>query len=216
MINYKQRGISEILHFTTNRGLLGTLVSKKLLSRYRLTDDKLLQHILYPNAAIRPEISEYFDKKENWIDYVNLSISEINRRYFDVSKRWHKDQNIWWSILSFDPTIITHENVYFATTNNSYDPCIRQSGSTGFDSLFEPIIERKTGWKAFRRNRPLCLPTCEQAEVLYPQELSTNWLKRIYVIDDETHDIVGGWLDEFEFDGIEIVISPEKFAGMPN
>jgi len=60
------------------------------------------------------------------------------------------------------------------------------------------------------------LPTCEQAEVLYPQEISTNWLKRIYVIDDETHDIVGGWLDEFEFDGIEIVISPEKFAGMPN
>ena len=56
MINYKGRGISEILHFTTNRGLLGTLVSKKLLSRYRLTDDKLLQHILYPNAAIRPEI----------------------------------------------------------------------------------------------------------------------------------------------------------------
>ena len=75
MINFEDRNIQEILHFTTNRGLLGTLVSKQLLSRCRLSDDKLLQHILYPNAVIRHEEYEFFDKEQNWIDFVNLSIS---------------------------------------------------------------------------------------------------------------------------------------------
>ncbi|EMG6474262.1 DUF4433 domain-containing protein [Klebsiella oxytoca] len=216
MINFEDRNIQEILHFTTNRGLLGTLVSKQLLSRCRLSDDKLLQHILYPNAVIRPEESEFFDKEQNWIDFVNLSISEINKRYFDVSNRWHKDRNIWWSILSFDPEILNHPNVFFATTNNSYEHCMRSSGQIGFESLFKPSIRRKGTWQANRSNRPIHLTTCEQAEVLYPRSVSTDWLRRIYVIDDETHDIVGGWLDEFGFTGIEIDISPAKFIGRHN
>ena len=84
----KYRGICEILHFTTNRGIVGTLAKKALLSRYRLPQEAYLQHVLRLNAEHRQEGMAYFDKSKNWLDYVNLSISEINVRYLKVSKKW--------------------------------------------------------------------------------------------------------------------------------
>ncbi len=124
-----EREITEVLHFTTNKGLVGSLAERYLMSRYLLPASKYLQHVLHVNSAIRPEEAAYFDKSQNWLDYVNLSISEINRRFFDVSLRRHKDADIWWAILSFDAEIMTHEGVFFATTNNSYDDeCLRAGG----------------------------------------------------------------------------------------
>lgn len=91
----QQRGIAEVLHFTTNRGIIGTLATGALLSRHLLPQEKYLHHVLHVNAASRPESLRDFDKSQNWLDYVNLSISEINRRYFEFSSRWHKDSDIW-------------------------------------------------------------------------------------------------------------------------
>ena len=146
-----ERGIAEVLHFTTHRGLVGTLASHALKSRFRLPRDAYLAHILHVNAAVRPEESAYFDKSDNWLDYVNLSISEINRRYFEVSERWHASGQVWWAILSFDPVIMTHDKVVFATTNNSYDQCVRARGADGLSTLFAPVIERKRpSWRAYR------------------------------------------------------------------
>lgn len=216
MIDFKIRNIVEVLHFTTNKGFLGCMISKNLLSRKSLKQEQLLRHVLYPNSAVRPEESEFFDKKEDWIDFVNLSISEINRRYFDFSKKWHEDANIWWVIMSFDPAIINHQNVYFATTNNSYEHCQREVSLIGFENLFQPIIRRKNDWSAYRGQRLEHLTTCEQAEVLYPQKLSLEWLRRVYVVDIETHDIVSGWVRENGFDQVEVIISPEKFIGRKN
>jgi len=212
-----QRSIKEVLHFTTNRGLVGTLASRALQSRYRLPEDKYLQHILHVNAAVRPEASAFFDKSDNWLDYVNLSISEINRRYFEVSERWHADGDVWWAILSFDAVIMTHENVVFATTNNSYGLCLRERGDQGLNGLFAPIIHRKPpSWRANRVGRAAELPTCEQAEVLYPAAVSTDFLRRIYVREEEHQDQVSGWLEEFGLPGIEVVWSPQKFLGKKN
>jgi len=117
---------------------------------------------------MRPEESEFFDKGADWLDFVNLSISEINRSFFDFSKRWSHNQEILWVILSFDPIILTHECVYFATTNNSYEHCRREVGVTGLQALFTNLIRRKGTWRAHRGSRVDRLPTCEQAEVLYP------------------------------------------------
>lgn len=50
-----ERGISEIVHFTTNRGLLGSLHSRHLMSRPLLRRDDYLRHVLQLNAASRPE-----------------------------------------------------------------------------------------------------------------------------------------------------------------
>jgi hypothetical protein len=210
------RGIDELLHFTTNRGIVGTLASHSLLSRHRLPQERYLEHVLHVNAATRPEAAAFFDKSQNWLDYVNLSISEINARYFAVSKRWHHDKNVWWGILAFDPQIMTHDGVVFATTNNSYNYCVREGGVEGFERLFGPRIQRKNNWSVGRGLRAPRLPTCEQAEVLYPGGVSTEFLRCIYVQEEEHHDQALGWLWEFGCHNVSVVLSPEKFAGKPN
>lgn len=211
------RGITEVLHFTTNRGVVGTLACQALLSRRKLPENSYLEHVLHPNAKSRPETSTYFDKSADWLDYVNLSISELNRRFFLVSERWHADQDVWWAILSFDANIITHEGVYLATTNNGYDLCRRQKGVDGFEALFAPRIGRKSPtWSVSRGDRPDFLPTCEQAEVLYPEHVSTEHLRRIYVKTGEHGDCVRGWLRELGPQGVDVVVNTQKFIGRYN
>lgn len=210
------RGIEHVLHFTTNRGIVGTLASRCLLSRFRLPQEKYLQHVLHVNAAVRPEAAVFFDKSKNWLDYVNLSISEINSRFLRVSRRWHDNSNVWWGIFAFDAEIMTHDGVAFATTNNAYDQCIRAGGVEGLNALFAPRIQCKQTWSIPRRDRPPHLPTCEQAEVLYPAGVSTEFLRRIYVKEDDHHDQASGWLSEFGFDDVDVVISAQKFLGRPN
>ena len=210
------RGIERVLHFTTNRGVVGTLAQGSLLSRSRLHDEQYLEYVLHVNAARRPEAAADFDKERNRLDYVNLSISEINRRYFEVSMRWHNNSDVWWCILSFDPEIMTHQYVFFATTNNSYALCKRNEGADGLEALFVDKIKRKPGWSVPRRSRPSHLPTCEQAEVLYPGEVSIEYLRCIYVGKDDHHDAARGWLQEFDLQGVDVVVSPQKFKGCPN
>ncbi len=210
------RQIERVLHFTTNRGLVGTLASKSLLSRHRLNHEQYLEHVLHVNAARRREAAVDFDKSQNWLDYVNLSISEINRRYLIVSKHWHNNSDVWWCILAFDSDIMTHDRVAFATTNNAYELCERKGGVEGLEALFAPSIRRKPGWTVARRHRATNLPTCEQAEVLYPEAVSTEYLRCIYVEEDNHHDRASGWLREFGFNAVDVVSSTQKFLGSPN
>ena len=212
----RKRGIESVLHFTTNRGLVGALAVKGLLSRRRLRDEDLLEYVLHVNAARRPEAAADFDKSNDWLDYVNLSISEINTRFLAVSRRWHNNAAVWWCVLEFYSRIMTHDGVYFATTNNSYDRCIRSEGVEGLESLFVERVERKADWSVRRRSRAPHLPTCEQAEVLYPKRVDVEYLRRVYVAEEEHHDIVGGWLKEFNCPGVEVLHSREKFGGCPN
>ncbi|MEQ8331720.1 DarT ssDNA thymidine ADP-ribosyltransferase family protein [Nisaea sp.] len=217
-----KRGITEVLHFTTNRGLIGSLASQSLLSRPLLGEDAYLRHVLQLNSAVRPEESALFDKTEDWLRYVNLSISEINRRFLDVSRRWHTNHDVWWCILSFDPVIMTHDGVWFATTNNSYDQCQRGQAEDGFGALFAPSIRRKklgnygNPWNVQRFGREASLPTCEQAEVLYPESLSLEHLTTVYVEQDEHHDIAVGWLQDFGYSSVNVSIQPQKFIGRQN
>lgn len=224
------RDIREVVHFTTNRGLAGALATGNLKSRPLLKESEHLKHVLQLNSSERPEESEYFDKSEEWIRFVNLSISEINRRFFEISKGWHTDKDVWWCILSFEPSIIKHDGVHFATTNNSYDQCIRGRGVEGFEALFAPRVSRKSAgvygpWSVPRRNRENHLPTCEQAEILYPEEVSLRHLAKVYVEDESHQDIVEGWLnddssgwlsEEFDPKSVSVETDPAKFIGKKN
>jgi hypothetical protein len=212
----KERGITECLHFTTQRGVVGILASKHLFSRAHLPDEDYLEHVLLLNSKSRAEASEFFDKKEHWLDYVNLSLTEINTSFFRFSQNWHKYSDVWWAILAFDSEIIAHEGVYFATTNNSYEHCKRTDGEVGLEALFAQKIARKGSWTAARGSRGQANPTCEQAEVLYPRAVSTEFLRKIYVREEEHQDKVDGWVHEFGLPNVEVVVDKAKFLGNPN
>ena len=201
----KRRGITEVLHFTTNEGLLGILYTRSVKSRQKLPKEKTLEYIYQPNAVFR--------KDKDWLNYINLSISRINYQFFDISaNRWHRDRNVWWCVLSFDPTILFHSGVYFTTTNNMYTGVRRDTGEKGLQALFDSLIIQWAG-KIVNRDSdlPAKFPTCSQAEVLYPGELSTKFLQRVYVSTGEDHDDICGQCAGVSFPDLEVRILPEIF-----
>ena len=58
----EERDISEVVHFTTNRGLVGILKSRYLLSRPLLNkeESKYLRYVIKLNASMRPEEFSFF------------------------------------------------------------------------------------------------------------------------------------------------------------
>lgn len=201
------RSIREVLHFTTHQGLIGVLHSRSLKSRKRLEKDQQLEYIFSPNAAFRKDAA--------WLDYVNLSIGRINTEFFSKANRWHQGRALWWCVLSFDPIILTHEGVFFATTNNIYTGVRRAKGIQGLQALFGEKIVRWQQEVVVRDSRlSPAFPTCIQAEVLYPAQLSTNFLQKVYVANDEDSDEVHGQLEALNHSKIPVIVSPEVF-GLP-
>ena len=210
------RGISEVLHFSTNRGFLGCLVTGAVLPRNRLKETELLEHILTLNAPFRTEEEGWFNKERMWISYVNLSISESSSNLFRFSLKWHEGADLSWVIMSFNPVLMADEGVFFTTTNNIYQLTRRASGAAGLEALFETDIPRKPGWTAHRRQRPPNLPTCEQAEVLYPDELPLHYLQRVYVREGEDSDWAHAMLRAYGREDVDVLVQDAKFRGAPN
>jgi hypothetical protein len=183
-----RRGITEVLHFSTNHGLTGILAEGAVLSRERLPESKYLEHVYKPNASVR--------KDRAWLDYVNLSISRINTEFFGHSTRWHANQDLWWCVLSLDPTIMSDSGVVFAATNNIYTGCRHAAGAPGLEALFAPKVERWEG-NVVRRtpDMPEAWTTCHQAEVLYPERLSCQHLRCVYVATGPHADIAASTCD---------------------
>lgn len=203
-----QRGIEEILHFTTSNGMLGILSMGKLLAHSLLPKEQLLSHILQINCRDRSRDTE-------WHSYINLSISRVNGSFFDISQGWHRTEDIFWCILSFAPEIMTHKGVLFSTTNNAYPKTERAPDGAGLEALFvQSIRQFPTKWVS--RNKTLLdsNTTCHQAEVLYPQELSLTHLRKIYVKTVEDQDEVSALFallrSEFEL-GVQVIVAPHLF-----
>ena len=201
----ESRCIREVLHFTTHLGLIGILDSKYVISRQRLPEDKRLEYILKLNANRRLDTA--------WLAYVNLSISRINSALYDIaSEKWHPQ--VRWRILSFDPIILTHEGVYFTTTNNIYPRVVRGRHGQGLGALFAPrVISRYNSVITRDPTTPDCCPTCIQAEVLYPQKLSTDYLKKIYVITGEEQDDIYGQISALRHREVAVEINSQAFCG---
>ncbi|MCY4060162.1 MAG: DarT ssDNA thymidine ADP-ribosyltransferase family protein, partial [Gammaproteobacteria bacterium] len=104
-----ERGITQVVHFTTVRGVTGVLASCAVKSRKRLPEEHYLEHVFQPNAEFRKDAS--------WLDYVNLSISRINDWMFDSSVRWHGHEDNPWVVLVLDVELLGDPGVVFATTN---------------------------------------------------------------------------------------------------
>jgi hypothetical protein len=202
-----ERGIEEVLHFTTNKGLLGIFATGKLLSRDRLPKEKYIEHIYTPNCENRLKDAE-------WTDYINMSIARVNGSMLGVSENWHSTEDLWWVVLSFECSILSDEGVYFTTTNNTYTRCVRRAtGAKGLNALFAETVE--WGWYGSRHRRrpstPASWTTDVQAEVLYPGELSLDRLQAIYVREEEHVDTVRGWFAVWPAARVPVQHKPEVF-----
>ncbi|WP_278929345.1 DarT ssDNA thymidine ADP-ribosyltransferase family protein [Pseudomonas qingdaonensis] len=201
----KDRGIESVVHFTTNRGALGIFASNALKSRQRLDADNQLKHIFQPNAQRR-------NKDAAWLDYANLSISRINTSFFNYSGNWHREQNFFWCIFDFSPEIMQHDGVWFTTTNNIYTGVRRGQGVEG---LSEAFLASTTQWsgKVITRpdNHPPSLPTCAQAEILYPGEVSTAHLQRVYARCDSDSNEIAAQMYAVGHRVVPVIVNPDLF-----
>ena len=199
-----QRGIAEVVHFTTHPGLTGILHQREIKARSLLKADQILEFILKLNTA------KVFDAP--WKGHVNLSISRINKALFGYSENWHPNEN--WRILAFDPSIMCHEGVNFVTTNNAYSQHLHRGvGAQSLNALFADEIQGIYG-KPIRRVPGMkdSWTTDVQAEVLYPGTLSTKFLKSIYVRTQDDEDSVAGTLAALQHPEVQIKIAPELFS----
>jgi hypothetical protein len=202
-----KRGITEIVHYTTHLGLTGVLATKSLKCKNQLRAEQNLIHILKINTQ------REFDPE--WNGYVHLSISRINSQLFGCSwGSWHRDAR--WRILAFDPIITTHAGVQFVTTNNAYWQHLKRGkGAASLEALFADTVAGRYGTRIKREEgMPENLTTCEQAEVLYPEAVSTDFLRRIYVPSAEDQNEVAGQLYATGIATIEVVVDRNKFIGL--
>ena len=83
------------MHFTRKSGLVGVLASGTVKCRQVLSEDEFLKYVFEANTPDRR-----FDKE--WLDYINLSVTNINLHMFEFSQRQHPEDE--WVILQFGPT----------------------------------------------------------------------------------------------------------------
>jgi hypothetical protein len=199
----EERRITEVVHFTMTRNLIGVL-STALMCRSRVGKEHYVQAVYAPNCYSRV-------RDAAWIDYVNLSVSRINRWMFGYSRGWHPREA--WAILGFDVAILGHPGVVFTTTNNAYeDVCLRGEGLEGFEQIFlDPVV----GYDGRLRHRVGLedkFPTDFGAEILYPSSLSIDYLQTIYTESEEGIDIVEGILGGLHSEiDVEVVLDSERF-----
>lgn len=199
----EKRGIREVLHFTTNKGLIGILKDRVVLARQRLPKEATLEYLL--TCVVRRDLE--------WLHYVNLSITRINARLFGIASRsWYRDLDLWWCVLSFRPEILSHPGVFFATTNNMYSGVAREEGEAGLEALFAPRVVQWDRSIVVREGLEDDQPTCYQAEVLYPGAVPTEFLQRLYVVLPEHEDIARAQCSIVDHPVPEIVVSPEMFT----
>lgn len=199
------RGVSEVLHFTTNKGAVGILHDGAIKCRRSLPHEAHLEFIYRPNAADR-------SRDIAWHGYVNLSISRINRSMFASSRDWHDSHGVTWVVFAFAPEILGDPGVVFTTTNNAYPTAHRAEGVAGFEQLFRDAIPWGYYGSVHRRQSttPTYHTTDPQAEVLYPDAVSLERLSGIYVQDETCLEQIEGLLGVFDLD-VEPELRPEVF-----
>lgn len=200
-------GITEVLHFTTSRGLAGILAQGENLCRHRLPREQYVEHIARANNE-----SRRLDRI--WEPFVNLSLTQVNDWMLGTSinkDRW-RDEDVFWAVLSYSPTILGDAGVVFATTNNIYPACRRAMGVPGLAGLFAPQVKGRYDAIFTRNGLPLNRPTDRQAEVLYPDAISGAEMQRIYVPEPAHRDEVQGWYSFLDLKvEPEVVVSKEVF-----
>lgn len=196
------RKIEKLIHFTTNRGLVGVLATKKLLPRRLLGAEQMLEHVLQVNCCTR--------RDTNWDGHTSLSISVPNRFFLKAAMRWHPD--CWWCAIALDPNLMCDPDVVFSTTNNIYTGVKRGKDLPGFEALFEMAVNQYLNrWVRRSPTLPAWQPTDEQAEVLYPGKIDLSRAFAIYVADDETASKAEAAVETLGASRLQVSVVPDFF-----
>ncbi len=195
------RQVTELVHYTTNKGLYGTLAARAVLSRARLDKDEYLEHIRNP---VWPR------KDIPWIDYISLSVTSTNDDLFRRSRNHFPD--LWWAVLSIDPSIVDDHGVAFTTTNNIYPAVRRDTGTKGFEAMFADEVIGRYGTVHTRHGVGRNQPTDRAAEVLYPRLIPTERMRCVYVGDAEHRRTVLAWCEALGHPDLSVAIRPDVFV----
>lgn len=198
------RGITEVLHFTTEKGVLGALQVEKLLSRKRVEDNPDLAFIF---TGVWPR------RDPEWLDHVSLSLTKINKDLY--AKAAANLPELWWAILSFRVEILDHPGVVFTTTNNVYEEvCDRAEGVAGLQEMFRDHVPWGHYGSVVHRQAscPENQPTDLQAEVLYPEWIPLDYLQCLYVPEEQHRSLVLAWCEVLEKPEPPIQVAPDLFT----
>lgn len=177
------RGIADVVHFTRYSGLVGILGTGDVKGRSYLADEELVEFVYRANAEDR-------SRDTPWHDYVNLSVTAINKSLFKTaSQTWHPSSE--WVILCFGPEILGDPGVVFTTSNNAYDTTHHATGIDGLNQMFADSVPwGYHGSIHTRQARTASETTDPQAEVLYPHSLGVDNLHTVVVPSDDLGDRV--------------------------
>jgi len=200
----RERGIGAVLHYTSERGVMGSIMKGALLSRERVEAD--------------PDVAFIFEgiwarKDHGWVDYISLSLSRVNVDLFQRSRNHFPD--FWWSVMSFDVAILDHDGVWFTTTNNVYEHCCKRGeGPEGFELMFSSPVE--WGWYGSKKVRsaehPNAWPTDRSAEVLYPGRIPLEFLQTVYVPGHQHRRLVHAWCEAFGTQDLPVEVDMGPFS----
>jgi ssDNA thymidine ADP-ribosyltransferase, DarT len=195
------RGITEVLHYTSEKGIYGALVKDAVLSRRRLEDDPEIEFIF---QAVWPV------KAPAWKDHISLSLTRINLDLFERSRSHYPEY--WWGVVSFNTEILDHEDVHFTTTNNIYPTCERGQGEEGLENMFQPSVLGRYSHEWTRDGLTDDQTTDRTAEVLYPGSLSLAHLNRIFVPTLDERRLIRAWCDALGKEEPPIDVRPDVFT----
>jgi hypothetical protein len=200
----RSRGISEVLHYTSSKGVMGSVIVDALLARQQVEQNESVRFI-YEGVWER-------SRDIDWIDYISMSLTEINSDLFARSRRNHPDW--WWAVMSFPPGILDDDGVVFTTTNNAYtETCVRGPGLAGFEAMFADAVPWGHYGSVARRYAGLAesIPTHDAAEVLYPTALPLARLQALYLRDESKISLINSWCEIYERPALPIQIAPAIF-----
>jgi hypothetical protein len=193
--------VQQLLHYTTQKGIHGTIASKALLSRAQLDQEEYLELIREP---VWPR------RDAPWIDHISLSVSTINDDLFWRSRSHFP--HLWWAVIAVSPAVLDDAGVVFTTTNNIYPSVRRGEGADGFDAMFADEVVGRYGVVHTRAGLPDAQPTDRAAEVLYPQRIETGHIQAIYVMEAGHKHMTLGWCAALDHQDIPVEVRPDVFA----
>jgi hypothetical protein len=197
----RRRGVSELLHYTTQKGVHGTIAKGALLSRAQLDGEEYLAHIREP---VWPR------KDPQWVNHISLSVTSTNALLFAQS-RYHYP-TLWWAVFAVSPEILDDADVVFTTTNNIFPYVKRDVGVVGFEAMFaDPVVGRYATVQT-RAGLDTAQPTDRAAEVLYPGRISTNHVQTIYVIEPHHRHVILAWCEAHDHADLAVEVRPDVFA----